>query len=230
MRKLYLVMVLVIFMQACSINDFFLLTNTDAPKVTPTTTSVPFLWPTITRNPPATATPTIVRFPTFDPYLPTETVVPMPLFIGTNTITPYAPPATFKPDVGFALVTVADNKIFWGVCTPNKTTITARVENPEEVISAVIFVQVKSAIEEDYTPWTTGNVMLNHMDGTFSYVLEATEIEGHNHYKNSWVRVQLVATNKDGVEVGRTKVYTEVIALSPCMCYEPLKGCPTPMP
>ncbi|MDO8754524.1 MAG: hypothetical protein Q7J80_11560 [Anaerolineales bacterium] len=230
MRKANLVWMLVIFLQACSINDFFLLGNTNVPKYTPTTTSAPFLWPTITRTPHAIATPTIVRFPTFDPYLPTGTAVTVPLFIGTNTITPYAPPATFQPDIGFALVTIADNKIFWGDCKPNKTTITARVENPEEVISVVILVQVKSAIEEDYTPWTTGNVMFNHKDGTFSYVLEATEIEGHNHYKNSWVRVQLVATNKDGVEVGRTKVYTEVIALSPCMCLEPLKGCPLPTP
>ncbi|MDP2777625.1 MAG: hypothetical protein Q8O48_08265, partial [Anaerolineales bacterium] len=223
MRKLYLVIGLVIIMQACSINDFFLLTNTDSPKSTPTTTSVPFLWPTITRNLPATATPMIVRFPTFDPYLPTETVVPMPLFIGTNTITPYAPLATFKSDVGFALVTVADNKIFWGGCTPNKTTILAQVEDPDEIFTVTFFTQVKSAKEEDYTPWTSGNAMFNHQDGTFSYVMIGSEVEGHNHYKNSWVRFQLVATNIKGEEVGRTRVYTEAIALSPCMCSEPLK-------
>lgn len=230
MRKLYLVMVLVFIMQACSINDIFLLANTTDPKFTPTITSVPILWPTITRTPPATATPTIMRFPTRDPQLPTETVVPIPLFIGMDTATPFAPPAAFRPGAGFALVLVADNKIYWGSCKPNKTTITARVEDSEEVISVVIFTQVKSAKEEDSTPWTSGNAMFNHQDGTFSYAMIGSEVEGHNHYKNSWVRFQLVATNIEGEEVGRTQIYTKAIALSPCMCYEPLKGCPIVTP
>ena len=104
------------------------------------------------------------------------------------------------------------------------------MEDPEEVISVVIFVQVKSMKKEDYTPWTTGDVMFNHRDGTFSYTLIGSKIEGHNHYRNSWVRFQLVATDDKGEEIGRTQIYTEVIDLSPCMCYEPLKGCPIETP
>lgn len=204
--------------------------NTPAPASTATMTATTTQTPTATLTPSASATPTIMRFPTRDPDLPTETVAPIPLFIGMNTATPFVPPAAFRPGAGFALVSVADNKIYWGICKPNKTTITARVEDPEEVISVVIFTQVKSAKEEDYTPWTTGNVMFNHGDGTFSYRMEANEIEGHNHYKNSWARFQLVATNMDGEEVGRTQVYTEVVALSPCMCLDPSSGCPIVTP
>ncbi len=102
--------------------------------------------------------------------------------------------------------------------------------DPEEVASVVIFVQVKSAEDEDYTPWTSGDVMYNYFDGTFSYTLQATEINGHNHYKKSWVRMQLVATNIKGEEVGRTRIIPELASLEPCMCYEPLKGCPIPTP
>lgn len=230
MRKLYPVMALAIFLHACSMSGSIPFVNTPVPTSTATMTATATQTLTATRTPPATATPTIMRFPTRDPQLPTETVVPIPLFIGMDTATPFAPPAAFRPGAGFALVLVADNKIYWGSCKPNKTTITARVEDSEEVISVVIFTQVKSAKEEDSTPWTSGNAMFNHQDGTFSYVMIGSEVEGHNHYKNSWVRFQLVATNIEGEEVGRTQIYTEAIALSPCMCYEPLKGCPIVTP
>jgi hypothetical protein len=87
----------------------------------------------------------------------------------------------------------------------------------EEVLSVVIFVRVRSAKKEDYTPWTTGDVMSDHRDGTYTYLLRGSAIEGHNHYRDSWVIFQLVATNNKGEEVGRTQIYTGSIALSPCM-------------
>jgi hypothetical protein len=59
--------------------------------------------------------------------------------------------------------------------------------------------------------------MHNHLDGQFSYTLLGSAIEGHNHYKDSWVFFQLVATGWNGEEVGRTPIYRESISLSPCM-------------
>jgi hypothetical protein len=238
MHKFYLVMLLTIFLQACSGFPFLgataLPTDTPGPTATATVTFTPTRTPTptITRTP--SPSPTIVHFPTQDPNIPTETFVPIPIFIGQFTATPVIPPTPVRPGPGFLTVTISDSKIFWGNCTPNKNNIIAKVEDPEEVISVVIFMQVKSMKEEDYTPWTNGNVMFNNGDGTFSYKAVGSEIEGHNHYKNSWVRFQLVATNDKGEEIGRTKIYTEVIDLSPCMCYHPLApgGCPieTPKP
>lgn len=101
------------------------------------------------------------------------------------------------------------------------------------MVSVVIFVQVKSAKKDDYTPWSTGNVMYRYSkDGIYTYILRANDIEGHNNYKDSWVRYQLVATDKNGKEIGRTQIYPQSIQLAPCMCYEPLLGCPidTPKP
>ena len=236
MRKLYFVMLLAILLQACSVTTFqealFPSTNTPAPTATATVSSTPTITPTASITPTITASPTIVHFPTQDPNLPTATFVPIPIFIGNDTATPVIPPTPIRPGPGFLSVSISDNKIFWGNCTPNKSRITAKVEDPDEVISVVIFTQVKSMKKEDYTPWTTGNVMFNHRDGMFSYTMIGSEIEGHNHYKNSWVRFQLVATNIEGEEVGRTQIYTEVIDLSPCMCYEPLAplGCPIETP
>lgn len=222
-------MLLVIFLQACS-GGLFPSTNTPAPTATATVSSTPTITPTASITPTITPSATIVRFPTQDPNLPTETFVPIPIFIGRETATPVIPATPFSPGAGFLSVTISDRKIFWGECTPNKTTITAKVDDPEEVISVIIFTQVKSLKEEDYTPWTSGNVLFDHEDGTFSYTMIGSDVEGHNHYKNSWVRFQLVATDITGEEIGRTQIYTEVIDLSPCMCYEPLKGCPIATP
>lgn len=229
MRKLCFVMLLTIFLQGCA-GTLIQPTETPAPTGTPTITFTPTITSTPTTTPTITASPTIVRIPTQDPNKPTETFVPIPIFIGNDTATPVIPPTPIRPGAGFLSISISDKKIFWGECTPNKTTITIQVEDPEDVVSVIIFTQVKNMKKEDYTPWTSGNVMYKNLDGSFTYVMVGSEVEGHNHYKNSWVRFQLVATNIEGEEIGRTKIYTEEIDLSPCMCYEPLKGCPIATP
>ena len=236
MRKIYFVMLLTMLLQACSLatiqEGLFPPTDTPSPTATATISSTPTKTATASITPTLTASPTIVHFPTQDPNLPTQTFAPIPIFIGNDTATPVIPPTPIRPGPGFDSVLISDKKIFWGNCTPNKTQIIAIVDDPDEVVSVVIFMQVKSMKEEDYTPWTSGNVMFNHRDGTFSYSAVGSEIEGHNHYKNSWVRFQLVATDDKGEEIGRTRIYTEVIDLSPCMCYKPLApgGCPIVTP
>ncbi len=231
MRKLLLLLLMAISLQACSMNDIssvlFPMTETPTPTATIATyTPLPTWTPSIT--PSITPSPTIVRIPTWDPNVPTSTFAPIPIFIGEYTATPVILPTPVRPGPGFLSVTISDTSIFWGDCTPNTSVVVAKVVEPEEVISVVVFVQVKAIDKEDYTPWTSGDVMFNYNNGTFSYTLQATEIQGHNHYKKSWVRMQLVATNIDGEEVGRTKIFPEVTTLEPCMCYEPLKGCPIP--
>ncbi|MBI3153644.1 MAG: hypothetical protein HYZ21_16045 [Chloroflexi bacterium] len=231
MRRLYLVLVSMMLLQSCSMADLLVPpTNTPVPTATEflTYTPLPTWTPSIT--PSITPSPTIVRIPTWDPNVPTSTFAPIPIFIGEYTATPVIPPTPIRPGPGFLSVTISEKRIFWGSCTPNKSVVVAKVADPETVASVVIFVQVKSFDEEDYTPWTSGDVMFNYFDGTFSYILQATEIQGHNHYKKSWVRMQLVATDFEGEEVGRTRIIPEVTTLEPCMCYEPLKGCPIPTP
>lgn len=211
-----------VLLQACagggSFTDvLFPATNTPAPTLTATKTSIPS---TKTPTPTATRLPTIVHISTQDPNLPTATFAPIPVFIeGGATVTP-APaavtPTLFRPGPGFLTVDFSEKKIFWGSCKHNKAIVTAQVEDPEEVFSVVIFVRVKAAFKEDYTPWTTGDVMHDTGGGEYTYTLVGSAIEGHNHYKNSWVMVELVATNIKGEEVGRTRIYDQALALSPC--------------
>jgi hypothetical protein len=214
-------MVLTIFLQACAGMPFgdvlFPSTNTPAPTATATVTFTPADTPTATITPTITSSPTIVHIPTQDPNQPTTTFVPIPIFIGKDTATPIVTSTPIRPGPGFLSVQVSDRKIYWGSCKPNKTKIIAQVENPEDVFSIIIFVQVKSATKEDYTPWTSGNTMQSHRNGIFSYSLAANTTRGHNHYKNSWILFQLVAVNDIGEEIGRTKIYTNEISLSPCM-------------
>jgi hypothetical protein len=222
MRKLYFIMGLAILVQACAGMPFgdalFPPTNTPAPTATATVTFTPVDTFTPTITPTITSSPTIVHIPTQDPNQPTATFIPVPIYIGNDTATPVVPPTPFRPGPGFLAVEVSANKIFWGACQPNKAVITAEVENPEDVFSVIIFVQVKSAAKEDSTPWTSGNAMQRYgTGGVFSYSLAANTTQGHNHYKNSWILFQLVATDDRGEVLGRTMIYTNAIALSPCM-------------
>jgi hypothetical protein len=217
MCRLYLVVILAILIQACAGVPP---TNAPAPTAAATVTYPPTNTATVTTTPTITPSPTIVHIPTFDPFQPTATGIPMPIRVGKFTATPFDPfatPTSSLPGPGFLSVQVTEKNIHWGVCQPNKTKIVAKLENPEDVYSVIVFVQVKSAFKEDYTPWTSGEVMERRVDGTFFYWLPANTTRGHNHYKKSWILFQLVATNDLGEEIGRTKIYTNEISLTPCL-------------
>ncbi|MBI5964272.1 MAG: hypothetical protein HY863_12410 [Chloroflexi bacterium] len=221
-RSLHILISTMILLQACSSLPFQRVANTAAPTATVTLTRPPTATPPATITPTITPSPTILHFPTQDPNLPTATFIPVPIFIGSQTatsaplpgVTPFS--TIFVPGGGFYSVEISENRIFWGGCKPNKAKVIAKVEDPKEVVSVVIFVQLKSALKEDYTPWSTGDVMFNYRDGTFSYTLQGNEIEGHNNYRASLIRFQLVAVNDAGKEIGRTIIY-QLIGLSPCM-------------
>lgn len=192
MRKSVRVLIsLVIFLQACSVLPFQAdaqPTGTPAATKTATITLPPSSTPA-SITPTITPSPTIVHIPTQDPNLPTSTFAPITIFIGSETATSaplpgVIPSATvFSPGAGFVSVDISDNKIFWGSCKPNRSKVVAKIEDRKHVASIVIFVQLRSFFKEDYTPWSTGDIMFDNRDGAFTYTLKANEIEGHNHYQ-----------------------------------------------
>jgi hypothetical protein len=219
MRKLYILILLALLIQACS-PGAPLPTSTATMTPSPNATVTPSLTPSIT------VSPTIVRIPTQNFFQPEATPFQFQLFVGSVTATSFSVAGTARPGAGFTSVTISEKKVYWGGCKYNSTTITTEIDDPEEVFSVIIFTRVMDAEnEDDFTPWTSGNVLFNNGDGTFTVKLRGSEIQGHNHYKKSWVLFQLVATNIKGEEVGRTKTYQE-IQLSPCMCLDPSTGCP----
>ncbi|MDP1546020.1 MAG: hypothetical protein Q8L87_08360, partial [Anaerolineales bacterium] len=192
MHKLQFVILLAFFAQACS-------PGTPAPTSTLTLTPSPVQTFTPSLTPSITPSPTIVRIPTQDFFQPQPTPFEFQLFIGSVTVTPFATPGSTRPGAGFASVDISEKKIYWGGCKYNSTTITTQVDDPEEVFSVIIFTRVMDMEDKDeLTPWTSGNVLFNNRDGTFTVKLRGSEIQGHNHYKKSWVLFQLVATNIKG--------------------------------
>lgn len=204
-------------------------TNTPQPTSTTFITYTPIDTPTQTNTPIPTASPTIVRIPTQD--LTSIATFPIiPIFIGDVTATQPLSlvPTSSKPGPGFVSVSISPTKIYWGGCEANQAVITTTVEDQSAVAGVIIFMRVKSATDEDYTPWTNGNIMYNNRDGTFTYIAVGSEVEGHNHYKASFIFFQLVSVDKNGKENGRTKIYENAISMSPCPCLTPVTGCPLP--
>jgi hypothetical protein len=222
MRKIIFLLLVTVVLQSCALTPT---TNPPEPTSTIFITYTPIDTPTTTLTPRPTATATIIRIPTQN-FNATST--PVPIFIGNNTATVViiVTPTTNKPGPGFVKVSVSPTKIYWGGCEANQAVITAEVEDPDNVNGVIIFMRVKSATDEDYTPWTSGNVMLNNRDGTFTYIAIGSEIQGHNHYKDSFVYFQLVAVDNKGKEIGRTKIYEKAFSMSPCPCLTPVTGCP----
>lgn len=225
MRKYYLLLAMTLLVQACTMNDLFFL-PTPAPTNTPFVTLTPLDTPVATNTHTPLPSPTIVRFPTLDPNQPTPTFVSIPIFTAEGASSQVPIPTPEGPGVGFEEVKVSDSRLYWGGCKFNKLTISATVSDPEEVIAVYIFTRVKSLEEEDYTPWTKGAPLFNNGDGLFTHRMVGSQVYGHDHYLKSWVYFQLVAIDKKGEEVGRTKVFTDQIMLSPCMCLDPSTGCP----
>jgi len=227
MRKLVVVLLLAVLMQACSMNDiFFLPVSTPTPSPSPFITFTPIntAGPTSTPIPPPS--PPIGRIPTQDPNQPLATFAPIPIFTAAGAASQVPFPTAVGPGAGFDSVTVSESKIYWGGCKHNEATITATVDDPDDVVSVVIFTRVKDENAEDYTPWTSGNVMYNNGNGLFTYRMIGSEIEGHNHYLRSRVFFQLVATDIEGEEIGRSRIFTDMISLFPCLCLDPTTGCP----
>jgi hypothetical protein len=227
MRKIVFLLLITILLQSCGVAP---VTNTPQPTSTIFVTYTLIDTPTSTFTPVPSASPTIVKIPTQDPNLPFPTFPPIPIFIGDVTATPVIiTTATIsKPGPGFVSVDYSPTNIYWGGCEGNQAVIKAEVEDPENVNGVIIFMRVKDFFEEDYTPWTSGNIMYNNQDGTFTYIAIGSEIEGHNNYKKSAIYFQLVAVDDEGKEVGRTRIYEGVITMSPCPCLTPITGCPVP--
>lgn len=229
MRLKYTLVILIFFLQACSLNGLFP-TNAPSPTATTFITYTPIDTPTETQTPLPTASATIVHIPTLDPNGPTPTFPVIAIFTAEGASSPVPFPTAVGPGPGFDSVKVSESKVYWGGCKHNQTVITAEVQDPEEVTFVYIFTRVKAADKEDYTPWTNGNVMYNNGGGIFTYIMVGSEVEGHNHYLRSWVHFQLVATNLKGEEVGRSRIFTDMISLFPCLCLDPTTGCPPTIP
>jgi len=221
MRKLVLIVLgCALALQACLSSAK---TPTSAPKTPSPTAS-----PTSSSTPTVTPSPTIIHFPTQD-YKSTATPpaylfkTPTP-FPGVNTATPIPSSTPSVPGVGFEAVDVSGDKFYWGSCKPNSLRVTAQVSDPKSVFSVVLFARMRRLKAEIFTPWNKGTGMEHLGNGKWVYNLSANSIDGHSLYHKGWVWYQLVATDANKQEIGRTRIYMDKIKIEPCMCLTPPCG------
>jgi hypothetical protein len=221
MRKLGILPMLTSLLLSCSIPGINAAPTNPPPQNTPVTVDVgtPTQTATITPTLPTptyTSTPTLQRAAStaIPESSPSSTFTPLPLF--PDTPTPLILFTADTPGEGFKSVEISGNQIFWGICKPGTVKFTVEVVDPEEVYNVVLFIQLMDVDRPDHTPWSKGAAMNDHRDGTFSYTLNADTVDGRNHYLKAWVLYQLVATDRPGNIIGRTKIYSQALTIEPC--------------
>ncbi len=217
MRRIFaLLLVLSLVLPACSLSTLQDLIQMPTPTLegTPAPTDLPTSTSTIIPTQPTptfTATPTLI-YNAQEPFIPT-----VPPNVGTPFIPPLVPtPVGTSRYTGFVSVVTAGRVIYWGICEPNYTTITATVEDPERVFSVIIFIRLKDKKYEDETKWSRGAAMDKQDGGVFTYKLRSKKIDDYGHFFHAWVLYQLVATDRDGMIIGRTPVMDKDIVLEAC--------------
>jgi hypothetical protein len=209
MHKPVLLIIAMLFLQACSALDFLPPTNTPIPSSTVTNT------PTMTLTPTRTTTPTprdtvtpIGAVPTFTPVVlvSPDLDAPVPDFIATPDL----------PTGGFESVSLSQGKIFYGSCKQNYIKMTITVENPVEVDTVYLFFRLESGKRPgDTTPWS-GAVTDKDGGGVFHYTLRARNIPERKNFIKAWVHYQFVAVDEDKNILGRSQIYTRNLILEPC--------------
>ncbi len=211
---------------------FFLLQSCSSAKAEPSRTPKPTLTPTITITPTQTITPTItpsptiVKIPTFD-YFATATppayiyTPPTPL-PGMPTATPVPSSTPSLPGAGFEWIKTSEQRLYWGACRSNNLRVTAQVSEPDDVHSVVFFMRLRNLKAQIFTPWNKGLGMEPvGKEGLWAQNLYGSSVDGHISFRRGWVWYQLVATGKDNIEVGRSRIFVDEIKLQPCMCLTP---------
>ncbi len=220
MKKLALIL-LCVSLTACSslpvqeITNFFAApTNTPAlppaPEVTSTNTA------TVT---PTQPTPTFTSTPTLigeKSKTPTDAVTTTPgVSLPVITATPSALAIPSQDIKGFNMITLSVNEFFIGGCEPAEVKFIAQVAQSTVVAFVVLFVRLKSAASGVTSEWTSLQ-MDNVGAGTFTHTLIPNEMKAVGSFEDPWVQYQLVATDANTRQVGRTQIFDEALRLKSC--------------
>lgn len=217
MKKVVLSLLVALMLSSCSITTLeqLLLPPTMTPLPTPVPSETPTEIPTPTPVTPSltyTPTPTLIGFKT-----PTRTPE---ISLTPNAFTPFnmITPDTATPSVvmtGFVTVFISAEEFYKKGCEPGSVKFTAQVAKPAEAIFVVLFVRFKSKQTGNTSEWTSiGMQPLGA--GTFTHDLVPEEMKNMDSYKNAWVEYQLVTTNLDANELGRTAIFSERLTLLNC--------------
>jgi hypothetical protein len=124
---------------------------------------------------------------------------------------------TQVPMEGFLSISVSDEQFYKGKnCLPVSVKFTAQVADPAYTAFVVLFVRFKSKQTDTKSEWTS-IAMQNIGVGTFSHDLVPLEMKAVDLFENAWVQYQLVATDSNSKQVGRTDIFSERLTLLECV-------------
>jgi hypothetical protein len=141
------------------------------------------------------------------------------------TITPIATSTPSTPGEGFEWVRTSDYIFYWGSCKSNKVKVSVQVSHPEDVYSVTLFVRFRRLTAKIFTDWSKGIGMEPvGAEGIWAQNLYGSSIDNHKLWRRGWVWYQIVAIGADKLEVGRTRIFMDMLKLEPCMCLTPPCG------
>lgn len=205
------------------------------PAAAPTFTATRELSPTPSFTATVTQpTPTFTSTPTLTGY---KSPTPTPLDTSTPTatetsiydsVTP-ATPTPIVPMDGFVGIKTS-SIVFYrsGDCQPSSVTFTAQTANSVKAEFVVLFARFVSRATGAQSAWTS-ITMTNQGLNTFTYELRPSEMKAVDSFTDPWVQFQFVATNKNSVEVGRTGIFDNQLALLTCLPTETPTPTVTPL-
>jgi uncharacterized lipoprotein YbaY len=219
MKKIFVSLICAVLLSSCSMTmeQFFGITPTSTIAPTFTITNTPTEKPTVT---PTVPTPTFTLTPTLVG-LKTKTSTPefTPIQLDILLSPSVTPPVLIiqAPMKGFVKVTVSDEVFYKGrVCLPTSVKFTVQVADPSAVAFVVLFVRFKSKLSGAISAWTS-IAMDNTSTGMFEHDLIPSEMKAVDSFENAWVQYQIVSTDGNSNQVGRTDIFSERLALLNCV-------------
>lgn len=218
MRKsIILLVVLPLFVTACSFNDMLALLATPTPTPaadtsTPVAISTPSQTPTV---PSTLTTPTFTSTPTLagavqDDALPTLILIP------TATSAPrtqfFADPSSL-----ISSLSVSSEILYWGYCdAPHYVDFDVRLVNTFRVKYVLLFMRLVDKEGRQSTAWGGGAIMKKVSGGHYTYRVRPGNIAHYEEFKDAWVQYQVVAATSSLRTLARTPVYREDLTLRWC--------------
>jgi len=225
MKKFPIFLICVLLLSACSMtaNEFLGIQPTATIKPTffaNTPTIAPTFTPTVP-SPTFTVTPTMVgqkkktATPEFTPTVLTVT----PLGV---TLLPSTTPIVFVPQVaipGFVSISVSDEVFYKGKdCLPVSTKFNVKVADAGRVEHVLLFVRFKSKQTGVTSEWADSiEMQSNGVPGIYEHELITLEMKAVDAFENAWIQYQIVATDSDSNQLGKTDIFSERLTLLECV-------------
>ena len=119
---------------------------------------------------------------------------------------------------GFVYVRVSDQAFYKGTaCQPVSVKFTVQVADPGTAAFVVLFVRFKSKLTGSTSKWTSITMEKQTIGaGTFIHDLLPSEMKAVDSFENAWVQYQVVSTDANSNQIGKTEIFGERLTLLEC--------------